>query len=297
MKRILFALCTSFLIGTGALSQTPEGGPRSPQRKRSSPLTWVKYTVKGEEFAVALPTVPAMTTSKVFDPGIRKNRLHRRLQTSDQDGVLYTIDIFENAGRQSLEEFIATQQTNSGYELTNEWNLNIDGFSGKEYSFKDKTSSGVVQFWTTTKRLYRFAASASEAQNDGVKQFFATISLGKKADGIAVTDGPGIPLPPSIIAGEDIFTGKEVDVKIRILAKPEPSYTVEARNHRVTGTVILKAVFGKTGQVENISVISGLPYGLTERAIAAARMIRFTPAMKDGMPVSMWMQLEYNFNL
>jgi len=86
-------------------------------------------------------------------------------------------------------------------------------------------------------------------------------------------------------------------VKIRLLTKPEPSYTVEARNHRITGTVILKAVFAKTGYVENISVISGLPYGLTERAIASARMIRFTPAMKDGKPVSMWMQLEYNFNL
>ena len=294
MKRILLALCTLILIGTGALSQTPESPPQ--KSRKSNPLTWVKYTVKGEEFSVALPTVPAMTTSKVFDGRTRKNLLHRRLQASDQDGVLYTIDIFENAGRQSLEEFIATQQTNSGYELTNEWNLNIDGFSGKEYSFKNKTSSGVVQFWATVKRLYRFAASA-DVQNDGVKQFFATISLGKKADGIAVTDGPGTPLPPSIIAGEEIFTGKEVDVKIRLLTKPEPSYTVEARNHRITGTVILKAVFAKTGLVENIRVVSGLPYGLTERAIAAARQIKFTPAMKDGKPVSMWMQLEYNFNL
>jgi TonB family protein len=269
-----------------------------PQRMRSNPLSWVKYTVKGEEFSVALPTLPAMTTSKVFDPRIRKNRLQRRLQTSDLDGVLYTIDIFENSGPpQSLEEFIATQQTNSGYELTNEQSLNIDGFSGKEYSFKDKTSSGVVQFWATAKRLYRFAARGSDAQNGGVKQFFATISLGKKADGIAVTDGPGVPLPSYISADVDTFTGKEVDVKVRILAKPEPFYTEEARKHRITGTVILMTVFAKTGQVENIRVVLGLPYGLTEQAIAAARKIKFTPAMKDGKPVSMWIQLEYNFNL
>jgi hypothetical protein len=41
----------------------------------------------------------------------------------------------------------------------------------------------------------------------------------------------------------------------------------------------------------------GLPYGLTEKAIAAARQIRFDPATKDGHKVSMWMKLEYNFNL
>ena len=36
--------------------------------------------------------------------------------------------------------------------------------------------------------------------------------------------------------------------------------------------------------------------GLTERAIEAAKRIKFTPAMKDGKPVSVWMQLEYNFS-
>ena len=35
----------------------------------------------------------------------------------------------------------------------------------------------------------------------------------------------------------------------------------------------------------------------TEKAIAAARKIRFIPAMRNGRPVSVHMQLEYNFNL
>ena len=33
------------------------------------------------------------------------------------------------------------------------------------------------------------------------------------------------------------------------------------------------------------------------QAVKAARLIKFDPPMKDGHPVSMWMQLEYNFNL
>lgn len=93
------------------------------------------------------------------------------------------------------------------------------------------------------------------------------------------------------------FTSKDVTTKARVLSKPEPQYTEEARKNQVTGTVILRAVFTSGGQVTNITARSGLPYGLTERAIAAARQIKFVPATKDGRPVSMYIQLEYNFNL
>lgn len=94
-----------------------------------------------------------------------------------------------------------------------------------------------------------------------------------------------------------VFSGKDVTSKARVLSKPEPQYTEEARKNQVTGTVVLRAVFTSGGQVTSIRAVSGLPYGLTERAIAAARNIKFIPATKDGRPVSMYMQLEYNFNL
>lgn len=96
---------------------------------------------------------------------------------------------------------------------------------------------------------------------------------------------------------DKIFTGKDVTTKARLISKPEPQYTEEARKNQIVGTVVLKVVFASNGSVTNIRTVSGLPNGLTERAIAAARQIKFTPATKDGHPVSMWMQLEYNFNL
>jgi len=94
-----------------------------------------------------------------------------------------------------------------------------------------------------------------------------------------------------------IFRSSEVTSRARVLDKPEPQYTETARKNQITGTVVLRAVFSSNGSVANISTIRGLPDGLTERAIAAAKQIRFVPAQKDGHPVSMWMQLEYNFNL
>jgi TonB family protein len=97
--------------------------------------------------------------------------------------------------------------------------------------------------------------------------------------------------------GPPIFTGKEVTQKARVVSKPEPSYSEEARQAGVTGTVVLRAVFSAEGEVKRILITRALGYGLTTHAIRAARKIRFSPAMKDGAPVSMYIQLEYNFNL
>jgi TonB family protein len=93
------------------------------------------------------------------------------------------------------------------------------------------------------------------------------------------------------------YSTKEVDSKARVLRKPEPSYTEVARRHRTSGTVVLRCVFGANGRVFGFRVVTGLPDGLTESSIRSARQIKFIPATKDGRPVSMYMQIEYNFNI
>lgn len=113
-------------------------------------------------------------------------------------------------------------------------------------------------------------------------------------------------IPPPNIGGGDrvlggtgdnkIFTGKEVSQKPRILSKPEPNSTDAARKNHTSGTVLLQSVFTAGGQVAQIRVLKGLPDGLSEEAIAAAKRIKFEPAMKDGKAVSMYMHLQYDFN-
>lgn len=95
----------------------------------------------------------------------------------------------------------------------------------------------------------------------------------------------------------EIYKGREVTTKVRLITKPEPSYTELARVNSVEGTVVLRAMFAADGQVKHIIVISALPDGLTLQAVRAAKSIKFIPATLDGKPVSMLMQLEYNFNL
>jgi TonB family protein len=93
------------------------------------------------------------------------------------------------------------------------------------------------------------------------------------------------------------FRPVEVTKKAVIKHKPEPGFTEPARKFGVTGVVRLRAILSKTGEVTNIHVVKYLPHGLTEKAINAAKQIRFTPAQKDGRAVAQYVVLEYNFNI
>jgi TonB family protein len=109
--------------------------------------------------------------------------------------------------------------------------------------------------------------------------------------------GPGSGEPGDGGEPNRVWRVSEVEQKARLLSKPEPHYTEEARRQQVTGTVLLRVVFSSLGQVVQIRAVQSLPFGLTDKAIAAAREIKFVPATRGGHPVSVQMQLEYNFNL
>jgi TonB family protein len=93
------------------------------------------------------------------------------------------------------------------------------------------------------------------------------------------------------------FRGSEVEQRARLLFKPEPQYTEGARRNPDHRNSNVACRVSSAGQVEQIRAVQTLPFGLTERAIAAARQIKFVPATKSGHLVSVYMQLEYNFNL
>jgi TonB family protein len=84
---------------------------------------------------------------------------------------------------------------------------------------------------------------------------------------------------------------------LKILAKPRPNYTDLARQNNIRGNVTLRITFLASGQIGSISPVSGLAYGLTEQAIAAARNIRFEPATKDGMPYTVARTVQYSFSI
>ena len=94
-----------------------------------------------------------------------------------------------------------------------------------------------------------------------------------------------------------IFRVNEVSRRPRITNRPAPEYTPAARRNRISGNVVLIIVLCSTGKVTDAKVVQGLPYGLTESCVEAAKRIEFEPAEKDGHAVSVKMEIEYNFDL
>jgi TonB family protein len=235
-----------------------------------------------------------MTTQNMLIWELRKNRRERSLGAY-ADGAVYTVQVFENVRRQSLEDFIRERNRYKRWDASTETAVTLNDINGKQYASIGKPVSDTAQFFAAEGRLYEFTVVGNSAEDEAAKHFFSSIVLGKKVDGIEIRDGEGQPF--STPNCDEMAGGREVDRKVRLVMKPEPSYNELARQKQTVGTVIVKAVFACNGSVTDIRVIEALPHGLTDQAIAALKKIKFVPAVKSGKFVSMWLQLEYNFNL
>ena len=293
--RALVVASVIFLAATVCAAQQPTQSLVSS----SIPVQqWQRYTVKGEEFSVSLPALPAMTTQKFTNPNPRLNRTVRVLGSYGA-GVAYAIHTFENPQGQSLEDFIEYIKPRRSRlrEWKNATDLSVNGFSGKQFVLSERDVPGAVQFFRMKDHLYQFEAFGAVVDDPRMQEFFSSVVLGKKLDGVEVKDGIGAQPDDVQSQSGPVIVGRDADRKVVVLTKPEPSYTESARQAGTKGTVVVKAVFASTGGVTNIEVISGLPFGLTEKAMTALKQIRFVPAMKNGQLVSVYLQLEYNFNL
>ena len=99
------------------------------------------------------------------------------------------------------------------------------------------------------------------------------------------------------IGGGSSVVPMTASLRPTILYREKAKYTEEARQNKIQGTVVLQVVFNVNGSITEVKVIRGLPDGLTEKAIEAAKKIRFNPAVKNGTPVSVRGSLEFTFNL
>jgi TonB family protein len=273
--------------------------------------TWQRYNPQDEEFSVLLPEEPLsipMTRPKL-DKDLQP--IMGRLYSAYTDGTVFLIMSLDNPkNKDSIQTFIEEfkEYPAGPKEATFDKDIKVGGFKGKQYRLQSKSGvtalKGVAQFFTAKERAFVFLVVGEEIDKPIVNQFLSSIRLDKqgKAQAEDVPNKPTVvtPQPQPAASTEDenkVFTTKEVTRKAVIVSRPPPQYTEAARRNAVTGTVVLRAVFNSGGQVTNIRAIKGLPDGLTEKAILAARNIRFIPAMKEGRYVHQYIQIEYNFSL
>ena len=85
-------------------------------------------------------------------------------------------------------------------------------------------------------------------------------------------------------------------VEANLIHDVAPQYPPEAGRARIEGTVVLLAVIGKDGSVEDVRVESGLPL-LAQAAIDAVKQWRYRPYLLNGEPVEVDSRITINFTL
>src|SRR5215831_10763329 len=294
-------------------------GPIAPQVKAQyQDLNWLDVSPDGESFHLLMPNKPkveneavgtvsgqryvALTGVATYTVWSLTNANYRSVMETDPY-LDATAELFWEGLLRPARESVIDKNDRSEH-ITYVRELPPTGLPGREYSLSFGSVVGTAELFVAHEHIYILLAMGRPGEDWPRERFFASfrssLSKGAPAIGDPIQNG-GSAAPPVSASGEEdynrVFTGKEVTKKVRVLDKPEPTYTESARKFGVEGTVVLRAVFAKDGQVTNVRIISKLPHGLTERAVTTARHIRFEPAAKDGHAVSMWIELQYNFNL
>jgi len=112
-----------------------------------------------------------------------------------------------------------------------------------------------------------------------------------KGDGSGIGEGSG-----GGMGGGPYRPGSGV-LPPRLLREVKAAYTEEARRANLEGEVVLEIVVRRDGSVSDVRLLHGLPAGLNDRAVAAVRQWRFSPATRLGQAVDVIVEVAVEFKL
>jgi len=98
-------------------------------------------------------------------------------------------------------------------------------------------------------------------------------------------------------ADASILRQNAVDQKAHLLTSFEPASNDFAQNAGVAGMALYHTVIGADGLPGEIAVARPIGFGLDENAVAAIRKAKFSPAIKDGKPVPVMLDLVVQFRI
>jgi hypothetical protein len=88
-----------------------------------------------------------------------------------------------------------------------------------------------------------------------------------------------------------------VDKKAKLLSVFQPDSNEYAQADAVSGMALYHTVIGPDGKPQEIAVARPIGFGLDENAVASIRKASFEPAIKDGKPVPVLLDLVVEFHI
>jgi protein TonB len=105
---------------------------------------------------------------------------------------------------------------------------------------------------------------------------------------------PGHPPYPATDASERVRLS--ADTQHVVTHSVQPSYPLLAKEMKVQGSVLLQALIGKDGNIQDLHVLSG-PAILSEAARQAVKQWRFKPYLQNGEAVETEARITVNFTI
>jgi len=116
-----------------------------------------------------------------------------------------------------------------------------------------------------------------------------------------------VPLPPKPEANANYLVGGSV-LPPGLKSAPKPTYTDEARKHKLSGTVIVGLIVDADGIPHDVHVTRSLSenvkpkdkhaaLSLDDEAVKVVEQYRFKPATKNGRPVPVRVSIQVDFRL
>jgi len=113
--------------------------------------------------------------------------------------------------------------------------------------------------------------------------------------GSIVNAGNNVAALPKIATPQRVRVSSGVQSGL-LVRKVPPTYPPLARQARIQGTVVLQAQISKTGDIENLQLVSGHPM-LAPAAIEAVKQWKYKPYLLNGEPVEVETTVQVNFTL
>lgn len=294
MRSITLSIALTLLASVG-LAQTDN----------VAPIKWEKYSDVDEKVTILFPKRP--TEMNAYDRC--SERMHN-IYRAYADGAAYELTIFTNKKHGSRPKWctevrdpydndalaerlkeIAVQKQSGPAER-----INLQGYEAFRFTTENLTRI-LVNDIDKNKRWIELEVAHYPDKVPDLDRFFGSLRV-NDATGQDIRAGAFVTLGDEGVDAYVPPSGPPTSVSAqRIIVNERPPYTGNAIKNNVQGHVTLRLTLLANGSVGNVEVLEGLPDGLTESAIYAARRIVFLPKRVDGKPVSVSIKLEYSFKV
>jgi TonB family protein len=132
------------------------------------------------------------------------------------------------------------------------------------------------------------------------RRTFATFAIALFVCAVATASAVSmVPMTAVTSQAKKVYKGGDGVSLPSVVREAKPSYTPEAMQQKIQGSVFMQVVVLETGDVGDVQISKSLDaeYGLDQEAIKAMKRWKFKPGMREGKPVAVEVTVEMTFTL